>query len=237
MDTASGIIVFPDTRKDFRQLLWCVGVGVAVLPLLSLLGKLLNLVPFDMPRPDFIPADWWTVDKAATRTAVLDFTALGLFVIFLRARGQRLLDLGFKTLGAWQGWLTISVVLALCLLPRPFVRSGPYPIATYTFYAAAMIAVPAAFLEEAVYRGFAMRTLAAGGYGKWAQIFISGATFGLAHISYISSDWTVVVGTLVIGSVWSWAVIKSRGSLWPVIVAHIVNDAVIMPYFFLQQTF
>lgn len=220
-----------------RACAWVAIVGIAFWPLANLYAWLEGLVAFAPVRPEWIPPDWWAVDLDATSLALREILFLILFAGFLKWRGIKLADLGFRHLGTARGWLIAFGVLALMLLPREFVRNGPYPLELYTIYAAVAIGVPVAFMEEAVYRGWAMRTLAEGGHGKGMQVFFSGLVFGLAHMGYLGSDWTVIVGTFAVGCAWSAIYLANRRSLWALIVVHAINDAIILPYFWVTNVF
>jgi membrane protease YdiL (CAAX protease family) len=203
---------------------------------ISLLGAGVVALPVD--RPESIPVDWWSVDLRVTNLAAREFVEVGLLAVLLRFRGVRFLDLGFKKPGTKMAWVVALLVLALGLLSHPFVRNGgPYPLAGYTIFAALMMGIPVALIEESIYRGFAITTLQASGFGMPVQILVPGIIFGLVHVSYVSTDWTVPVFTGILGCVWSWIYIVGRNSIWPTLVAHMINDAVIMPYFYLHHVY
>lgn len=215
----------------------CFAVGVGCIAVLRAFRWISDQFTLSLSRPGGIPEAWWLIDRRATSFAIRELVALGLFALFLRWRGLRLVDLGFRTAGTKTAWIASLVVLALGLASHPFVRSGPYEPALYSLYAALAIGVPVALLEESVYRGFVVRTLQAAGFGVPVQVVLSGLLFGLVHVAYVAADWTVPVFTGVLGCIWSWIFIKGRNSLWPTLVAHAINDAVVMPYFYLHGVY
>lgn len=237
--SATASILDPAKPKHNRitSLIYCACVGLGCLFVAKALHSLMPSVPPGIERPESISEAWWAVDLRATNFAMREMLLLGLFAAFLRLRGLRLLDLGFKKPGTKSAWLLALAVLALGLLSHPFVRNGPYPLAGYTLYAGLLVGIPVALLEESVYRGFAIMTLQEGGLGVPAQILFPGFIFGLAHMSYVGSDWTVPVFTGLLGCIWSWIYVIGRNSLWPTLIAHSINDAIIMPYFYLHGVY
>jgi hypothetical protein len=202
-----------------------------------MLRWLCDRFPLHLSAPAGVPDAWWAVDQRATAFAARELAVLAIFALFIRLRGLRLVDLGFRESGTRGTWLAAFALLAVGLLGHPFVRTGPYPFEVYALYAGVAIGVPVAILEECVYRGFAVRTLQDGGFGLPAQVIVSGFAFGIAHIGYIGTDWTVPVFTGVLGCLWSWIYAKAGNSLWPTLVTHAINDAVIMPYFYFKGTY
>jgi hypothetical protein len=225
------------TQAKRSGVIACFAVGVGCVALLRALRWISDQFALSLVRPSGIPEAWWLVDRRATSFAIRELIALALFALFLRWRGLRLADLGFRTAGTKTAWIASLVVLALGLASHPFVRAGPYEPTVYSLYAALAIGIPVALLEESIYRGFAIKTLQAAGFGVPAQILLSGLLFGLAHVAYIATDWTVPVFTGVLGCVWSWIFVSGRHSLWPTLVAHAINDAVVMPYFYLHGVY
>lgn len=220
------------------SLAWCIGACVAYVLACTGIAKVLGALPIDPRAPESIPAKWWSVDVQATRGAVNDMIALAIFLAVFRWRKLGFGELGFTRLGSWKGWLLMFALVGLNLLSHPFVRDGgPYPLAGYTLYAAVMIGLPTAFIEETVFRGFAIAVLKKGGFGVAAQVLVSGLLFGLAHVGYLTSDWTVIVGTAVFGIAFAGIYVAGGRSLWPVIVGHAINDGVMMPYFFVNSVF
>jgi membrane protease YdiL (CAAX protease family) len=236
LTTAQAEMTEPARRKRSSAIA-CFGVGVGCIGLLRVLRVIQDQISLALTRPDAIPEMWWIADRRATTAAVRELIALALFAGFLRWRGLRLADLGFRKAGTRTAWVAAFIVLALGLASHPFVRSGPYPLTFYSLYAALAIGIPVALFEESVFRGFAITTLQAGGFGVPAQILLSGFLFGLVHVAYIGPDWTVSFFTGVLGCIWAWIYIKSGNSLWPTLVAHAINDAVVMPYFYVHGVY
>jgi len=220
------------------SLVWCIAVCVAYVLVCTGIAKILGAVQINPPAPESVPANWWSVDVQVTRGAINDAIALTIFLALFSWRKFGFAELGFTRIGNYKGWLLGLALVALNLLSHPFVRNGgPYPLASYTLYAALMIGVPTALVEETVFRGFAIAVLKRGGFNGITQVLLSGILFGLAHIGYLASDWTVIVGTTVVGIAFGWVYVVSGRSLWPVIVGHAINDGVMLPYFFVNSVF
>jgi len=225
------------TQAKRSSVIACFAAGVGCVALLRVLRWISDQLALSLARPGSIPEAWWLVDRRATTFAIRELVAFALFALFLRRRGLRLVDLGFRTAGTRTAWAVALAVLVLGLASHPFVRSGPYAPTFYSLYAALAIGIPVALLEESVFRGFAITTLQAAGFGAPAQILLSGFLFGLVHVAYVATDWTVPLFTGVLGCIWSWIYIKGGNSLWPTLVAHAINDAVIMPYFYVHGVY
>ena len=99
----------------------------------------------------------------------------------------------------------------------------------FTFDAGKMISVPASlssgFCEEFLYRGFIFWVIAAAGGRKAPQLVLASIAFGLAHCFWgpWGMLWTTGLG-FAFGLVVLW-----RGSVWPVVVAHVLLDLCIEP--------
>ena len=225
------------TRGKRQALLWCVAAGVGSGGALKALRWIWGRLAIGVDAPAGVPNAWWIVDQRATGFAIRELIVLALFAGALRLCGLRLSNLGYRNRGTWAAWLVAGVALLLGLVSHPFVRSGPYPVTWYTLYAGLAIGIPVALLEESVFRGFAVSTLQTAGFGRAAQILFTGVLFGLVHISYTGMDWTVPVFTGVLGCLWSWVFIRGGNSLWPTLVAHAINDAVLMPYFYVHGVY
>ncbi|HEX5125013.1 MAG TPA: CPBP family intramembrane glutamic endopeptidase [Rhodanobacteraceae bacterium] len=230
--------VAPKASGRTTAVLWCVAVGIGA-PIVARAIRILveNVTGAGPAGPASIPAEWWTIDVRATSFAIRELGLLALFALFLRARGLRWLDLGFRRPGTALAWGVAFVVLALGLASHPFGRAGAYPVAPYTLYAGAAIGIPVALFEESIYRGFVITTLRAGGFGVVGQVALAGVLFGCAHMFYLGSDWTVPLFTGVLGCIWAWIYVAGRDALWPTLITHAINDAVIMPYFYLHGVY
>jgi membrane protease YdiL (CAAX protease family) len=207
------------------------GAYMAILNFANRLGPVVDRVT----PPPGAPALWWAVDKKLTVVCIADLVAAFLPVlIYCAVRGRRLADLGFNrpgTLIAWALMLIAQAALVGMRLAGPLVQ-GVYPFTPYALYASAIAGFGAAFAEETFFRGYLMEQLRRGGFGPWVQSLVSMVLFGLAHYSYAATDpygWTIPVFTGLLGGFWSMIYLVGKRSLWPVLVAHVINDAVVIP--------
>lgn len=98
-----------------------------------------------------------------------------------------------------------------------------------------VVAVPAAIVEEAVFRRMLMDALWRSGWSVPAQVIISGLAFGMAHASWAIFTRRIVVGvgsmvaTGTLGTALALVYILGDRSLAPVIVAHFLVTATIQP--------
>jgi membrane protease YdiL (CAAX protease family) len=157
--------------------------------------------------------------------------------LYCVTRRRNFTDLGFNRPGTAFAW--IAVLAAQAGLIWFDATLGPVGAASgllspYALAAAAIVGPCAAFAEETFFRGFLMEELRRGGFGVALQCVISGIFFGLAHFSYVAGPggWSIPVFTGLLGVFWSFIYILGKRSLWPTIVAHVINDAVLIPSVF-----
>lgn len=159
----------------------------------------------------------------------------------LRTRGSSFKDIGAWRLGTWPAWVVALLFAALSIgsnlrfLPRMHI-----PI-TYAFMppgfhlvAALLLGITAGFCEEVLFRAFLMTEFANAGYSKAMQVLMPGLAFGLAHAGYLNQGllpWLgIMLPTAFLGMMWGIAYILGRRSLFPVVVAHFLNDATALPW-------
>jgi membrane protease YdiL (CAAX protease family) len=162
-------------------------------------------------------------------------SVLLLLVVSLRSNRQSYRELGYRKLTItdllW-GIVLLLVANGLLLLIRvmiPAWRPGPddfvfllLPRSTTERLLWLGLSITAAIGEETLFRGFLMTRL----YrlcGRWTPALgLSAVAFGLAHLY---QGWSGVVLTGMYGLIFS-LMFVSRGSLWPCIIAHFLQDAV-----------
>jgi membrane protease YdiL (CAAX protease family) len=218
----------------FGALVLCLGMFAAFYALLRL-GGLLRPVALQAPAPMGAPPIWWSVDVTLTVNGFVDLAAaFALVLTYCAVRGRRFVDLGFKRPGTVVAWVLVLVVEGglIALSTRGPLSLGKIPPTPYAIYASVFIGLAAAFAEETFFRGYIMEQLRGGGFGPFVQCLISMLLFGIAHYSYVStgpSGWTIPVFTGMLGGFWSLIYLMGKRSLWPVIVAHVINDALVIP--------
>lgn len=92
---------------------------------------------------------------------------------------------------------------------------------TDLWLAFAVVAVVAPFSEEVFFRGFAYAGLRRS-VGMFLGVVLSAAIFGIFHV-----DPAVFVPTFIFGIVLAWVYIQT-GSIWPPMLAHALNNAVVL---------
>ncbi len=97
-------------------------------------------------------------------------------------------------------------------------------LAVGTALAGLAIAVTAGVGEEIVYRAYAITRMEEAGYGPTAVLVVPWAIFTVEHLY---QGWIAipVIGTVAAVFVWLY---RWKGSIWPVVVAHALYDAVIV---------
>jgi len=170
-----------------------------------------------------------------------------LFVIALwftlRSRGSSFRDLGVWRLGTWSAWIValgfaaLSIGSNLRLLPRMHIPIS-YAFFPHGFHLVAAIAmgISAGFCEEVLFRAFLMTEFFRAKYGKFVQVLVPGAAFGLAHAGFLSQGIIAGIGIMVptafLGMMWGIAYLLGRRSLLPSMIAHFCNDATALPWIF-----
>lgn len=233
---------FETTAAPRRGRALAIAIAMFVLYLV-LLGAIMRLgAPLfkGMATPAGAPPLWWRVDKNIALVGIADLVAaIGPVFLYLRLNGRRLADLGFNRPGTALAWgLVLAAQAALVYFDTHggAVGRAPGALGPYALIASVMVGPCAAFAEETFFRGFLMDTLERGGFGMATQIAISGLLFGLAHFGYVAhlsmTELSIPIFTGALGAFWSFIYVLGKRSLWPTIVAHIVNDAVLIPSVF-----
>jgi len=159
----------------------------------------------------------------------------------LRRRGSSFKDLGVWRIGTWAAWFLALLLAAVSIgnnlrvlgfmhvpISAAFLPQG------FHLAAALMMGITAGFCEEVIFRGFLMTEFANAGYGKFMQVLIPGAAFGLAHTGFLSQGFVAWLGimlpTAFLGMMWGVAYLLGRRSLIPVMIAHFLNDATALPW-------
>jgi membrane protease YdiL (CAAX protease family) len=177
---------------------------------------------------------------------------LFLVVLWLILRGKRdsLGRLGLWKPSPWTGWLAgLAVAAYYAGAAVVGFHNGPshmplaqilYEPSLFHIYAALVLGLSAGLCEEAVFRGYVMTRLADAGYGWIVQVLASGAVFGLAHGLYgfssgLRNGLDIMGHTALMGALLAVVYLLSRRSLMPCVLAHFLNDAIVLPWVFLQM--
>jgi membrane protease YdiL (CAAX protease family) len=187
--------------------------------------------------------------STAIALSTLTSAAGGLLVAWLWLRSDRALADAFNLARppSWRGALamaagaTVAIVIVLLAgsvltsaagLEAPntsgvmeLVRQSPLELLVWI----AIVAWgSAAFGEELLWRGFLMDRLARlpGLSGRTAAVLVIQAVlFGLPHLY---QGWSGVIVTGTVGLILGWMRIRTRGNLWPLIIAHGLVDTIML---------
>lgn len=219
----------------FAALAMCAAMFAAFMILSDELTALFKAQLSAFAAPAGTDPIWWRVAKSFTASGIANtLVVLAMVWMYTKIAGRRVRDLGFTHAGRLRAWIVVLVVggaLLLLQLRGPIGTVGGR-FEPAAIYAALMIGTTAALSEELFFRAFLMDIANRGGIRLFWQILISMVLFGLAHLSYIPRDiygWTVPVATGLVGGFWAWIYVWSNRSLWPIMVAHFVNDIVVLP--------
>lgn len=199
----------PLIQNDFRPISgWSIVVFLAVLPLL------------------LVPGVWLLGDRDMLAMLALFFTAgLIALAVAVAPMGRRALPaLGFRPAGFWPivlgaaGALVVSIAVSQLGEPEGVKQALDVARTPRLFVASlAVMALLAPLAEEAVFRGL-LYGWVAGRWGTTIAWFVSSVLFAAAHIEPAH-----VLLVLPLGLWFGW--LRQRtDSLWPSLVAHIVNN-------------
>lgn len=163
------------------------------------------------------------------------FVALALLV---RRRGISLRALGLGKRTNWRGVALALVVAGVyCAITALNPAIGPDLLRFIPLKLLAIVAaLVAGLVEETIFRGYLMTSLAAQGRGPVAQIVVSGAVFALAHFYAFTSPLALLVTfamTFALGVGLAAAYLLGGRSLTPAIVGHTLVDLIIEPWLLL----
>jgi membrane protease YdiL (CAAX protease family) len=170
--------------------------------------------------------------------AVGELAALGLVAWRLHRRGRTLRDLGWGRSTNWQaivlgvvvavvysGWTVLNLHLGSHLLEFSWLK-----------LIAIVVALVAGVVEETIFRGYVMTSLADMGYGLFVQTLLSGLLFGLVHFygfGGLSAALAVQGVTLLLGIALAIIYLIGKRSLTPVIIGHALIDLIVEPWLLL----
>ena len=171
--------------------------------------------------------------------AQLSFLLVMLFVFRGNATWQALKSL--RQRAPSRGWrIALSIAaLDIVVLYAVYIDVGPR-IFELSRFSIAMSVVPAidGFTQEIVFRGYLLLRMAEAGFGRFAQIIVSGLAFSLLHWGYGQGVdgggiWDLlqpVLGTFGLGAAFAFAVQESRYRLLPVVIAHVLIILAVQPW-------
>lgn len=236
-------LAMPVTRRPFANawlsaILATVGFVAVVAGATALVGIVAGGVPHGAYRARAV--------RLITGSAVGEFTAVAFLVLFLRARGRALADVGLRRGASLVGWLVAAAVAALAVsLVLEGALRGKVPIAeisAFHLYTSLAAGVAAGICEEVVFRGYVMSVLAEAGAGVVQQLLATSVLFGLAHApwSHLAGGINpvelvaAVANTAVFGLLYGAVFLVSRRTLLPAIAAHGITDMLIEPWLVLS---
>lgn len=165
---------------------------------------------------------------------------LGLLLLVMRARGERIADLGFRR-HVWKPDLLIGLALVPVLflmngviaavfqtyLPKHFSSHNPLLEIIHTRQELGLFVFSALFaggIKEELQRAFILTRFRKYLGGAWLGLFLWSIAFGAAH--YVQG-WQGIVAAGVFGFVFG-AVYLARGSLLAPMVAHGLYDSLVL---------
>lgn len=183
-------------------------------------------------RPRQCPQRFVAILFAGTATGEL--LALSVLVWLLRRRGVALADLGLgrpTTRGALVlGMLVALVYAGVTVAVNPAVAQYAVEPTGLKLLAIAATVLVAGVVEEVIFRGYVMTTLAWMGHGRALQVLVSAITYALVH----PTASLAILFTFVLGAALALVYLVGNRSLTPVIVAHMLVNLIIEPGLFLS---
>ena len=251
----TGVAVSRVERKPTKSSVWLSVVGITVAMLLGIVVALnLLAITLRILGPIF-PAlrshtPYAITMLFATGSAMGEVLALVLLWRVLRKRGDSLRRLGLWKQSPLIGWLAALAVAAFFVVPavRGYhagaahlsLRQILFEPSFFHIYTALVLGCGAGLCEEVFFRGYIMTRLGDAGFGSIVQVIASGFFFGLAHALYalrggLSAGLDIMLHTAFFGSLFAIVYLLSRRSLMPCIFGHFLNDAIVLPWVFLQM--
>lgn len=167
-------------------------------------------------------------------SAVGELLALGLLVWLLRRRGTALADLGLgrptTRLALALGVLVALVYAGVTAAGNPAVIQNAFAPTGLKLLAIVATVLVAGVVEEVIFRGYVMTTLASMGHGRVVQVLMSAVTYALVH----PTGSLAILFTLLLGAALGIVYLVGNRSLTPVIVAHMLVNLIIEPGLFLS---
>lgn len=189
----------------------------------------------------------WSLAERATGSGFLTGALVQVALVLLGAYALGLRDLktavgASLTPSTGKAW-TIAAIATAIHIGTAALLFLPHPERAWELSGLNLIlsAVPAAdgWSQEVLFRGYVLFRLARAGVPAIAQILISGSLFAAIHFGYAGeSAWeflSPLVGTLMLGSFYAWAVQSGRGSLKPVVCFHVLIIIVLQPWLALAR--
>lgn len=167
-----------------------------------------------------------------------ELAAFGALAGLLRRRGQSLRTLGLGKRTNWRGLvLALLVAGVYCAITALNPAVGSHLTQFIPLKLLAVVAaLVAGLVEETIFRGYVMTTLAASRRGPVAQVVVSGVCFAIAHFYAFVSPVTLLVTfgmTFALGVGLAVAYLLGGRSLTPAIIGHALVDLVIEPWLLL----
>ncbi len=186
--------------------------------------------------------------SAVARSIAVWVIYLGSLVLLFRSRIIRDLFANLLAPAARPGWIfaVITASMQITILTAFYIRdvSLIWEPSLFNLYMSLATAIGGGVGEELLYRGYILTRLKAGGLSPTVQVLVSGALFGLAHVSWSAAQsgaglvqvLSPVVGTFLLGALFARAFQLSGYRLLPVVIAHgainlVIEPALILSYF------
>ena len=172
---------------------------------------------------------WWNACKLVVWLAPV------LLLVWRRRGDERLVSwLGLDHVrGLGRGALAMVGIVAIFAAIDAAVpgRWPTPPSAPHAWHLVLLIGVLGPFLEEVLFRGYALRAFQEGGSGFWRANLESAVLFALLHVpGWLfmgqSPGWALAMTPQIIFSGFLIGAFRARGgSLWAAVLMHIVNNA------------
>ncbi len=167
-----------------------------------------------------------------------EWAALGVMLWIGRGQSMTLRDLGWGRPTSW-GALGLGVLVAAiyCAMTSANPQVGLRLIEWSPLKLLALVAaLTAGIVEETVFRGYVVTVLGRMNYPAATQVLVSGLVFALAHVYGFASAFAYVISlglTFMLGIALGIVYLAGKESLTPVILSHVLIDAVIEPWLLL----
>ena len=220
------------TPKPVRGWVAWAEVGFALWLYYVLLVAAIALPPFIVPALGFDLNLRQGTAVTLGGTLLAEFVVLVALAWWLRRRALSWGDVGFikpSRAGPVVAACAFALVYAAWTMLIPEVRANAAEVSLLKLWGAG-VAVIAAVVEEAVFRGFVMNELARAGRSPVVQVVVSAVTFALLHLGF---GWWGVLCTLVMGAALGVTYLWCGRSLAAPVAGHCLVNAIIEPWLLL----
>lgn len=219
-------------QRGAREQSWFGFVGTLVLFIVVIAASVALLTSLSPYAPSTQPEGFVAMIFVGTMAG--EIAAFGLLAWLLRRRGLTLADIGMgrqtTSLAIASGVIVALLYAGVTVAGNPIVAANVFEPSWLKLLAIIATGLVAGVVEETIFRGYVMDTLARLGRGRVVQVLVSAVTYSLVH----PSGPLALLFTFVLGAALAVVFLIGGRSLTPVILSHGLVNVIIEPGLFLS---